>query len=435
MKAARTIALSFALLGLAVPGFAEDGAGSSGVPSAVRAAISSALDVRQAELAGTQSQALSFFGWSVAAAGDTVVVGGPGGYTQGDDQGGQVYVFVKPASGWMNMVQTAELTPSDNGYASFGYSVAISNDIIAVGAPGVAETYLYAKPVGGWQNMTETAILQDGTGDLLDGFGDAVALDGPADTLAVTAEYSSVAAANGGAAYVFVKPAAGWQSTGKPNAALTPSDATADVNWGTCIAINSNTVVVGSAFQPLFINFGAVYVYVEPASGWTTMKKETAKLTESKQVLNAELGTSISLAGGTIVAGAPGPSPTSGKADIFIEPKGGWKSGTQNARLSAANTYEDAFGASVSLGGNMLAVGASAAEIGTAPFVGAVYLFVEPASGWKSTSNFNYEFTAEYGIQYDGLGYAVALDGNTLFAGAPFAYDLADVGAAYVFTF
>ena len=435
MITARAIIFWCTFIGLAVPGFAVNSARRLGVPPGVRAAISSDLEVRQAQLAGTQSQSLSFFGWSVAAMGDTAVVAGPGGYTQGDDQGGQVYVFVKPASGWTNMVQTAELTPSDNGYAGFGYSVVISNDVIAVGAPGVAETYLYVKPADGWQNMTETAILQDGAGDLRDGFGDAVAFDSTGDTLAVTAEFSSVAAANCGAAYIFLKPTAGWGTTSRPKAVLTPSDASADLNWGTSIAVSGNTVVVGSAFQPLLINYGAVYVYVEPASGWRKMQKETAKLTDSTQFPNAELGTSLSFVGNTIVAGAPGPSPISGTADIFIEPTGGWKSGTENAQLSAGNTYEDAFGASVSLSGKMLAVGASAAEVGTAPYAGAIYLFTEPASGWKSTSKSYYEFAAENGIQYDGLGYSVALEGDTLLAGAPFAYNLEDVGIGYVFTF
>jgi len=403
------------------------------VPPAVRAAVASALKVRQAELYGSQTQSLSFFGWSVAASGNTVVIGAPGGYQQGDDQGGQVYVFAKPASGWVNMVQTAQLTPSDNGYNGFGYSVAIASDTIAVGG-GAAETYIYVKPSGGWQNMTETAIIQDGSGNSGDGFGDAVAFDGAADTLIVTAEFSNVAAVNGGAAYVFAKPAGGWQSTSAPVAVLTPSDASEDVNWGASVVLDGNTVVVGSPFQPLFSNYGAAYVFVKPTAGWTSMT-ETAKLTVSKQLLDAELGTSVSISGNTIVAGAPGPAPVSGHVYLFTEPAGGWRTATESGRIDAGNTYEDAFGASVSLGGNKLAVGASAVEIGTYPYVGAVYLFVEPASGWQSTSKFNYEFTAKYGIQYDGLGYSVALDGGTLFAGAPFAYNLADVGAAYVFTF
>ena len=255
------------------------------------------------------------------------------------------------------MVQTAELFPSDNGYSGFGYSVAIANDTIAVGATGATQTYLYVKPAGGWQNMTETAIVQDGAGDPLDGFGDAVAFDASAGTLVVTAQLSNAAAANAGAAYVFMKPAGGWQTTSSPIAVLTASDASIDVNWGTSVVASSNTVAVGSAFQPLLTNYGAAYVFVKPRSGWKSMT-ETAKLTASRQLLNAEFGTSLSLAGNTIVAGAPGPAPVCGHAYIFIEPAGGWKTSTESARIDAGNAYEDAFGASVSLRGKMLAVGA-----------------------------------------------------------------------------
>src|SRR5215469_1871419 len=53
--------------------------------------------------------AASWFGFTVAISGNAAVVGAP----FANNNAGAVYVFVKPASGWADMTQTAELSPSD----------------------------------------------------------------------------------------------------------------------------------------------------------------------------------------------------------------------------------------------------------------------------------------------------------------------------------
>ena len=68
------------------------------------------------------------------------VVAGSGGNIVGSNTAqGALYVFVKPASGWTNMTQTAKLTNSA-GQASdeLGLSVAISGNTLVGGAPGVS---------------------------------------------------------------------------------------------------------------------------------------------------------------------------------------------------------------------------------------------------------------------------------------------------------
>lgn len=71
-----------------------------------------------------------YFGNSVALAGDTVVVG-----AYGRNAGrGAVYVYERSENSWS---QTAELTASDAAARdSFGYSVALAGDTLAVGAYG-----------------------------------------------------------------------------------------------------------------------------------------------------------------------------------------------------------------------------------------------------------------------------------------------------------
>jgi hypothetical protein len=438
MKAVTTAALCLILSSLAVPLLAANHGPAEGISAENRAALASAISVRQAELAGSDTNQSSFFGWSVAVSGDTAVVGAPGyDGNEGNSQPASAYVFVKPASGWKDMIQTAELSPSNDMALAegFGWSVAITGDTIFVGVPGLAQVLIYDKPTSGWQNMTESGTIQDQATPTDDAFGQSIALDASGDTLGVGAPLTSPPdGAFAGAAYVFLKPPGGWTSTNTPNAMLTASDGQEDDELGNSIAVSGGTVVVGAASKPLFVYYGAVYVFVKPASGWTNTT-ETAKLTASTQVSNAQLGTSVSIDGDIIVSGAPGPGPVAGNAYIFLKPAGGWKSATQTARLSANHQYEDAFGVSVSLQGRMLAVGADFTNVGSAPEAGAVYLFTEPTSGWHSTSKFDYEFTDEYGVAYDGLGSAIVLEGNNLIAGAPGAYYGGDVGYAYVFTF
>jgi hypothetical protein len=435
VKAAAVFCLIFS--SLAVPALATNRVTAQGMSAEDRAAIASVIFVRQSQLAGNDTNQYSFYGWSLASSGDTAVVGAPGyDGDQGNGQAGSVYVFVKPATGWKNMLQTAELSPSQNAALAngFGYAVAIAGDTIFVSVPGLGQVLVYAKPSGGWQNMTETGVIQDQATPSGDGLGASIAIDASGDTLAVGAPSASPAdGVFAGAAYVFIKPQGGWTSTSTPNGMLTASDGQENDGLANSIAVSGGTVVVGAAFKPVFVDYGAVYVFTKPASGWTNMT-ETAKLTASTQVLDAELGTSLSIEGDTIVSGAAGPGPVAGNAYIFVKPAGGWKSSTQTARLSANHQYEDAFGASVSLSGNMLAVGASVANVGSVPEAGAIYLFSKPTSGWQSTSKFDYEVTDKYGEAFDGLGYAIVLNGNNLIAGAPFAYDLDDVGLVDVFT-
>ena len=435
IKLVSSISSFLILLGLSVMANGQGSGAVLGIPQGDRASIFSTLAVRQADLSGSNTQESSYFGYSVAARGNTIVVGAPGYQSAESGQAGSVYVFVEPATGWVNMLQTAELSPSENAALNgFGYSVAIADDTIFVGAPGTDQVYVFVKPASGWQNMTETAIIQDQSTFSNDGFGNSVAVDSSGATLVVGAVYASPVAVFQGAAYIFEKPLAGWTSTNTPVAELTASDAAAYDTIGNYVAVNGKTIVVGAAFKPTLIYYGAAYVFVEPGSGWTNMT-ETAKLTASSQLRNAELGTSLSISGNTIVAGAPGPGPVSGNAYVFVEPSGGWKNSTQTAQINAGNQYEDAFGASVSLNGSLLAVGASVANVGSNTAQGAAYLYAKPSTGWTSTSKFNHEFTDKYGIQYDGVGFSVALNRGTLIAGAPFAYNLSDVGYAYVFTF
>ncbi|GJM23303.1 MAG: hypothetical protein DHS20C15_32180 [Planctomycetota bacterium] len=72
------------------------------------------------------------FGWSVAASGDTVLVGAPHEVADSAGRSGAAYTFVRGDSGW---TQQLRLGPGDgNNWDWFGSAVSLSGDTAAVGA-------------------------------------------------------------------------------------------------------------------------------------------------------------------------------------------------------------------------------------------------------------------------------------------------------------
>ncbi len=396
--------------------------------AAVRDPLAADAWTQTARLTANDGAAWDNLGWSVAVSGDIVVVGASGD----DAQKGSVYIFTRPGAGWMDMTQTAKLTASD-GTADhrFGVSVAISGDTIIVGAcggPGAA--YVFAKPAGGWMNMTQTAKLTASDGAADDQFGWSVAISG--DTVVVGADLHDVSGNNGnfdqGTAYVFVKPGAGWTNMTQ-TAKLTASDGETENYFGASVTIGGDTVVVGAegAVFP-----GAAYVFAKPAGGWTNMT-QTARLTASDGVMGDQFGGSVAISGDTVAVGAPVHkfwADERGAAYVFAKPPGGWANMTQTAKLTASDgRMGDYFGGSVAISGDTVVVGADSADVGGKYDRGTAYVFAKPGAGWTNMTQ-TAKLTASDGAASDQFGRAVGVEGNTAVIGA--YGDDSDKGSAYI---
>ncbi len=219
---------------------------------------------------------------------------------------------------------------------------------------------------------------------------------------------------------VYVEPKAGWGNMSTPAAKLFASDGTVFSS----VAISGNTIVAGSVQDG---GTGAAYVFVEPSGGWKNMT-ETAKLTASDAVQGDFIGTSVAIAGSTIVVGADQnnsvgasfpPEPNgAGAAYVFVEPSGGWKSMTETAKLTGSDSVVgDDFAYSVAIIGNTIAASAPNATIGSTDLEGAIYIFVKRGSEWKSSTQ-TAKLTASDGHPVTVLGMGLSLNGNTLAAAA-----------------
>ena len=268
-----------------------------------------------AKLSAARGAVDEFFGESVAISGRTVVVGAPSHRVGKNAMQGTADLFTRPASGWSgSLTQKAQLTAAD-GHAddALGSSVAISGNAIVAGADRHAvgknvdqgAAYVFVKPASGWANATQTAELTAGNGGANDFFGEAVGVSG--NTIVAGApEHEVDRNAGQGAVYVFVRPASGWGGALSQAAELTASDGAKNEVLGRSLAVSGNVIATGARFREVgkSTDQGAVYVFVKPSSGWANAT-QTAELTASNGATGDSLGRSIAVAGATIVAGAP----------------------------------------------------------------------------------------------------------------------------------
>jgi len=277
-----------------------------------------------AKLTASDGAAGDSFGWSVAFFGDTALVGAPFGDGTGADQG-SAYVFIKPVSGWVNMTQTAKLTASNGaGGDEFGRSVALSGNIALVGAYGddayKGSAYIFVKPISGWGNMTQTAKLTASNGAGGDEFGHSVVLSG--DIALVGAPFGNGTVADQGSAYIFEKPASGWEDMTE-TAKLTASDGAVNDTFGNSVALSGDTALVGAKGDDAPVtNRGSAYIFTKPVDGWVTTSIYTAKLTASDGAANDYFGGSVVLSEGTALVGASvddAPAVAQGSAYFYDE--------------------------------------------------------------------------------------------------------------------
>ncbi|MFN0242159.1 MAG: hypothetical protein ACKVWV_04635 [Planctomycetota bacterium] len=195
--------------------------------------------------------------------------------------------------------------------------------------------------------------------------------------------------------------------------------------FGRSVDLDGDTLVVGAqgynpAPQPGGI--GAAYVYRRVGSAWTL----EARLLASDGVPGDAFGRSVAIDGDTVAVGAGLEDHdgfnAAGAVYVFVRSGGVW---TEQAKLVASDPVNLAgLGGTVSLHGDTVVSGASSAPapIGS----GAVYVFARAASVWTQQ--------AKLVAPTPRLGESVAIDGDTVVAGSPTdSWVIFGEGSAHVF--
>jgi Ca2+-binding RTX toxin-like protein len=206
-----------------------------------------------------------------------------------------------------------------------------------------------------------------------------------------------------------------------------PAPADGDL-FGYAVAIQGDTVVVGEPrHDGSADNRGVAHVYTRNPStgGWAGQELVPPVRTNSDG-----FGASVAIDGDRIAVGAPGsmalPVSSSGSAVHVFELAGGsWDHA--ESLIPAGLPSGARLGESVAIDGDTVVAGAPREHVGEAFYAGAVYVFTPGAStGWE-----HQRLTAPTAAATEGFGTAVAVDGHRMAIGAPRA-DSAN-GAVYAF--
>jgi hypothetical protein len=448
----------------------------------------------QAYIKSANAQAGDGLGSVVAISGDTMVVGarfedsnqttitnGANASTDNSaSNAGAAYVFVRSGNSWSQ--QAYLKAPNAEASDQFGTSVAISGDTIVVGAnaedsnqttittgasannsaSSAGAAYVYTRSGSSWSQQAYLKAPNAEAGDL---FGRVVAISG--DTIVVGAHTEASnqttitngasasannAASEAGAAYVFVRSGNSWSQ----QAYLKAPNANALELFGTSVAINGDTIVVGAnaedSNQTTITNgstasadnsassAGAAYVFTRSGSNWS----QQAYLKAPNAQAQDHFGTSVAISGDTIVVGAneedsnqttitngntasaDNSASGAGAAYVFVRSGSSW---SPQAYLKAPNAETgDSFGVSVAISGDTIVVGArlensnqttitngsTASTDNSASSAGAAYVFVRSGSSWSQQAYLK----AANAETSDNFGDSVAISGDTIVVGA-----------------
>lgn len=296
--------------------------------------------------------------------------------------------------------QTPLLAPTGLG-TELAYSVTLDGPRLAAGAPGAAllAGQVFTYECNG-QNCAAASLLAPVdlvAGDL---FGAAVSLS--ANTLAVGAPGQAA-----GAVYVFTHDGLVWSLQQK----LVATPPLPAERFGASLALAGDRLAVGAPGADA--NAGAVYVFQRSGVTWS----QADRLQATDANAGDALGSSVALDGNFVLAGAPQWAPalagsySQGAAYVFEFVSPGWM---QQARLLPTMPGNgDTFGHAVDLSGNRAVVGAPLADLR----VGSAYVFERSGPTWVQQDR----LAAPAGLPGDRFGWSVALDGERLLAGAPFA--------------
>jgi LPXTG-site transpeptidase (sortase) family protein len=317
----------------------------------------------------------------------------------------------------------ANLKASDAGIADeFGYSTAISGDIIVVGAPhddqlhgneiisNAGAVYVFERLNSSW---VQQAKLTPNTPHAEDNFGVSVAVDGNIIVVgAVGHDYGGKEDVGG--VYIFARDGKNW----KQEVILQPDDLRKEDYFGGAVAIDGNVILAGTTFHDSFgiPDVGAVYVFIGAKNNWF----QQAKLIPTTPQFGGYFGASLDVDNNTLIIGATeAGNPLQndvGSAYVFEKGAIGW---TQVERLVPDDGRNgDFFGYSVSIEGDTIAVGASFKDPeytgGRITSGGAVYIYGIGENGWAQEQMLALDSAAPF----DYFGNAVDLYHDTLVVGA-----------------
>lgn len=287
----------------------------------------------------------------------------------------KVYVYA-PNESMTEWTQVAILLPdiisSVSNFPAFGSKVAIENNTIIVSSVGEnygrGAVYVFERLDGSdvWDQVAKFSA-----DDLTDGasFGASISLQG--GTLVVGGDFVGV----GGMVYVFQKGEESWQL----EASLAPVDVFSGEEFGASVAVSGCTMAVSSPKDESGSGSGTgtvrIFEYYSPSNSWFQVQA-----LEAEDALTGDVfGDCIALEGNTLLVGSLSGGNSTGVVHQFEKNGSGQLifdvRFTKTREISNPDPDSgDSFGCDIALSGNMAIVGAKM-DSSLAQFSGSAYLF------------------------------------------------------------
>ena len=308
--------------------------------------------VREAMLTASDVGENDHFGRDISLSGDYLAAGAIRQDNLGIEDLGAAYVFHRDGGVW---TEQAKLLPSGPAYR-FGFRLAISGDYLVVGVPFETQygtspgtAYVFRRDGTNW---VQEAILMANDASELDGFGTTVSIAG--DYLAIGAYGDDDACpenddCNSGAVYVFRNTGTEWVQEAK----LLASDVTGTNSFGNALSMSDDYLVVANRVDGEFADAsGAAYVFKRSGTNWV----QEAKLTAGDASDEHGFGLSVAINGDSVVVGTNNSTPGVGRVYLFRLEDTTWVQ--HNSFVSSDSSERDYFGRSVAVASGEVVVGA-----------------------------------------------------------------------------
>lgn len=283
-----------------------------------------------------------------------------------------------------------------------------------------SQVLLYEKPATGWTNtFNPTTLLTCSDSDVfaIAGITYGVASN---DTTIIAEATKHVGTENKEIEVLLVwqEPPNGWgsQSSISQSFELTTGTEAATNNSGpfwNSVALSDYTIAVGDRSESNL--HGAVWVWNNPPN----TAAPVAKLTASDGLSYDQLGYTLSISDNTITSGTCPLFGLHSAVYVFVQPAGGWISSTQTAELKYSADTKIGLGCFVASNSDTIASGVPSYDNDE----GRIDIFAKPASGWSDSSSPNAQFTSSpnTGAFFGLTVHFATIDGNAmLVAGSPY---------------
>lgn len=368
---------------------------------------------------------LDYFGYSVDIDDNYAIIGEING-DSGVGDAGSAHIYKKQCNTWLFMTT---LTSSDIAVGDlFGISVAISNDVVIVGAvndddntANSGSAYIFRRTGENW--VEECKLTASGTTNVNDGFGASVDIDGyasPQKVIVGAERYDGFSNDRGAAwIYEYTESPVCWTEVVRFDGSNN------NARFGLTVALDGIFAVVGAAIGQFGVGLIDVFREDSPGSwGWV------------QRIINdpeyVSIGTAIDLDGTSFIAGVndlrgnTGPV-NAGFASVFTYNGSIF---VEQAKLTASDRVGgDLFGNSVSISGDVVVVGTRYKDdIPTDS--GAAYIFKRTGTSWTEAI----KITSSDLQAGDNFGSAVDVYGTSILVGA-YLEDTggASTGSVYAF--